>query len=1136
MPPKRASKKRAIQYDVSALGALQLVVLSKLRNSPLMLNKLMGMKIPDLVEHVQTLGPARLSEEEALAIEKQLDAISEIASRNIEDIKLALSSNNISTQGATSREKLALVLYNAGDPPIRSIELDPHQEGAVKSATEQKFQMLYAGPGAGKTTTLCGLAIRAAKSGMRVVVLAYNRNARKVMLSRLPALGEKKLLISVNKAKDPGNKGVCVLTFDQYVYHFRVAPLLNGSVFEVSGRDVYHVKSASREASAAMSGGYTKAFHFGLSRPIAPNEHWDMVIVDEAQDVKPEHEELIAQLTRVSSHVVAAGDARQELYSGATWFSRLIAQARGEEEGAPRLLELSYNHRSSPNMIAAINAFSRVLFPTLHYDQRPPGAQDGWDAGFTPENGFGGAVEWVLGGPRSGELIAEHLMQYHPRDTILLTPVSLEKWKNSVTIKSMMQHIYDSGCDRMVLKLGKGVVLDDFAYFVGTARTAKGTERDHVVVFAPEKKYLGILSHAALCKMLFVCLTRARKTLKIVLDGPVNEEFPLAPLVPPELVKKSDPKGDPSSTRGDSSVIKLPPRFSEWDVDLATKEFWDNGLPSRVVDQAILNVRATGAGTALSIEVDERYANDEEARVHVPDKFVVDSVIKASVAAQMGFDLTRISPKPRPAMHDERGVPSERVGVCSTPFSDEFEIVYDSFKVKTPKGMSREEAKQLFEQQLVEFLRENAEENPAFTHVILDISASIGTMWTMSNRLRSLNLLAQCAPWAAFVDSYIRGHDESGSDENTRFKPNMVMKIRPHRSTQIVGSLISGIDFMNSRVTSGGQVVSLVYEDKIERDHIIEASIQATITQLANEQNPSNAAGALVVNLKDSTCTEVRTLAPKELNDRVRALYAFYAACYARNKRERKGLTRNLPHLAKAMAGLPVIVVDIETGKRSPFEEAVITEIGAVCFSFSSQNKLIDTFHRLGEGVIEVSKDVDPDDLIDEGDDLLEDEGDADVDGGEFMDEGEEEETAAAPNWGTGAGTPDDPWIPFAPAGLGVTSVGALRGDQYRMCAEFRKWVTKCAPAGALIVQWAGSDARKLEADSIPGISVVDAHHAYKWYLESTGQRRVTATTLGHAVLHLLGPDIPFAPHRAFDDAVMTASVLIAMQNEGNVV
>lgn len=1164
MPPKRKTAKKVVrQYEVTAMGLSRLVTLAKMRESPKLLSELMRMNLAQIVEHVKTLGPARLTEDEAETLEARMDAIAEISSRELTEIKLALSSNNISAQGATSKEKLAMILLAEGDPPVRSIALDAFQEGAVQTAMKQRFQIVYAGPGAGKTTTLCGLAVRAAEAGMRVAVLAYNRNARKVMLTRLPAFRHTATILSAEKARAGEAQGVGVLTFDQYVYHFRVRRALDaafqgnadarplpgawGGVALKPGNtnSPAHGKAAS-EVRAALAGGYAKSFQFGVSQPLGPNERWDLLIVDEAQDVKPEHEKLITQIMRVSPHVVAAGDARQEMYSGATWFSRMIAQARNNVEGAPHMVELTYNHRSTPQMIAAINACSRLLFPTLHYDQRPPGAEDGWDAEFTPENGFGGALRWVIGGAHMGDEVAACLRRHAPSETIAVTPMSVEKWGNGAVIASVMQNVYDSGSDRMVLVLGKGSVLDDYAYFVGTARTAKGTERDHVVLFAPDKQYQPVIPHASLCKSLFVCVSRARKSLTIVLAGPVREDFPLAPLVPKDL-RTTEARPPPRA---------IPLTVHESVLTLARMEFWDNGAAGDVIEAAMREVRPADGIEPVEVTIDERYANDEEARGQMPDAEIAGLVVEAGVAVHMGFNLSNIVAV-RPAriaadghsLEESVGVRTARLDEGGPTVACAFEVVYHPLKVraegvemgaKTRGRDARETSRRAFEAQLWSFIRENAAENPAYAHVVLGVSAVIGRLWTMSERLRSLDLLAQCQPWASHVEEYVRARDvgaEGAEDANLQYQLSGSVKVRAHRSDVVVGSILYAMDFFANVPGTGKRVLELKHVKALEREHAAQASMYATIAHGERKDPKDDERAALLVNTRDSTCTLVRGLPARALSDRVRALYALQVGRMARNHRDTHGLTRHLPHLTRAFVGLPVIVVDIETGRRSLSDPALITEVGAVCFTFTTQNMLIDTFHRLGSGVREVSEELEF--RIARGtaspDDASAEDAEGVAEGVEGDDEAEDEDRGRGVG-GTGAGTPDDPWVPFAPAGLGVTSIPALTADQPRMCAEFRKWVQKCAPGGALIVQWAGADAQMLGACDLPDVTVVNAHHAYKWYLESTGSRRTNATTLEHAVFHLLGPGTPFAPHRAFDDAVMTAAVLVAMQSEGGVV
>lgn len=1183
-----------VARNVTALGVSRLVVLAMHRQSPRLIGDLMRMSLTELIAHVVSLGPEDLTDEEIEHVTTRMSQIEHIARRELSELKLALSSNGLSACGAATKDKLALILHAAGDPPIRTIDLDEGQERAARIALTAPRTVIVAGPGAGKTTTVCGIAARAAESGKRVAILAFNVAAARVTTNRLRSFRNKASILSQDKAVKGDAPGITVMTFNKYVFQFRErrgwesnASVAGGGVR--FGRHPAYV-GAGGGPGGGGKGSYDRALERGIDLGAGSNEHWDVLIIDEAQDVQNKHVRLIEQLIPlVRGHVVVAGDPRQELYTGASWFSNLVADSRavdlaeGHDDEEPTqtpwgVVHLENNHRSTPGIIAALNAASRILFPTLHYDQRPPGASPDWESAYTPANGFGGCVEWVIGGQHTGDEVAELLRRHQSRESVAISPVTLDKWANGAVVASVMNNVYASGSDRMVLTLGRGTVLDDYAYFIGTARTAKGTEREHVVLFGMDKNYMRVISRAAVCKMLYVSLSRARSSITIVLNDRVGPDFLLTPLVPQKL----------RNSTATTPPMVVPSLVSESAVSISTKSFWEHGRAGAVVDRALDSVQLVDGVGPVETRIDTRYADVEEARSHVPDADIVGLVVEATIAAHLGFDLGRIDAvRPARVSTTNSTLVEEMIGVLSirkrrTGWDDEnedsddeeedtsqggrslragrgrgYEVVYDPRKVRGSKN-EKKSALDLFEKELWAFIRENADKHPAYAYVILQVSSTIGRMWTMSERLRSLDLVEQCRPWAEVIDAHLRPRPEidltfdddeddseksgegdgdkggetddqqaekTGGDASLVYQPSGYAAIFAHRSSTVAGRVMFAADLIST--SSGGEtrVTEIKHVRQFEREHVAQACIYATLLGSASTH---------LVNTNAALFTPVDAMNPLDFNDRVRALYAMQIARFSRINRDAKGLTRSLPHL-RAYLSRPLVFVDIETGRRIGMQQPLITEVGAVCINLASQDMVIDTFHRLGRGVIELEREAKKTSRQLGAEVARGSEDAAQCDDAEPSVEFEDEEEAEEPERiGSGAGTPSDPWIPFAPAALGVTNVPALIDDQERLCRDFRRWLTKSLPSGAIIVQWAGRDAQALGlCGEFPDL---DAHHMYKWYLESTGARRVTGTTLEHAVIHLLGPSAPFEPHRAFEDAVMTAAVVVAMQSEGGVV
>jgi len=1147
MPPKRIVREDALP-EVSALGIANLVLLAQVRNSPLLITNIMSLKREELVAHAVGLreGGEFLSACERDLVNSQMKGVEAIAKRSLASIKMAFKTNNIPTCSATTKDKLALVLALAGDPAPCAIALDVGQRKAVEEAFSRRQTIIVAGPGAGKTTTLCGFAMEAANAGLRVAILAYNRGAERVMKERFKCFEGKVKMISREKAADGQTSGVLIMTFDKYIYAFRTKRALarRDDAREFGEFENARASSSRCPVAGTFSGGYEKAFRKGLDLGAKDNENWDVLVIDEAQDVKPVHRELIDQLLpRVRKHAVVAGDPRQELYSGANWFSAIVS--------CPGKWEISYlrnNHRSVPGMVAALNHASRILFPTLHHDQTLPGG--GSLSDYEVENGFGGCVRWVVGGHHAADEVARCFVQNKSSSVIGLTPVTIEKWNNNKIVASVMQSVYKSGSDRMVLQLGRGTVLADYAYFIGTARTAKGTERDHVVIFAPDIDYTssGIVSHTSFVKLLFVCLSRARKSLTIILNGAGAEQsFVLREMIPKTVARVQ-------------SLIKPRPiqMFTNVNMtDLAKLPFWRSGKTGENLSTAIDKIEAIESNTpAIRIDVDARYAKDDaenETEV-VPDSDIIGIAVEASIATNLGFDVSNIV-NVRPAEKDPiTNMPTEILGIREyahgASSGKSFQVVYDDRKLAKTKN-----ANEIFQKRIMKFVSDNADQNPAYTYVILQRSAEIGDIWALSERLRSPVLAESCAPWARYVcevfgDGALISYQKGGS-----------FQIRAHRSRLDSATLSYKTDFQARAGDGSARVVEVKHTNDLTIESVAQACGYATVI---------GAESAELVNTKKGERVVVSSIPQNQLSDCVRAWAVLKSARAVKNLRERAGLARNIPQLVPHI-GREIIFIDTESGRPPAHiaaligsDKTLITEIGAVCVDISEQEILLDTFHTIGRGVIEM--DNPPTRLSNynvcaemiaggeeesgaggeeesgaggeeesgAGEDNDEEEGDA----GE--EEEEDEGDAPSERIGTGAGTAEDPWIPFAPASLAVPQPGMLARDQKRMIDAFARWASKLLRKPehgqrTLVVQWAGRDAELLRLDP-EKFEILDAHRVYRWYLERTGQRRIGGTSLDHAVHQLFGPGMVYAPHRAFEDALLTAAVIVAIQAEGGAI
>jgi hypothetical protein len=1137
------------------LDKVDLVYIARCRGSPLLIAKLEQMTYSNLIVHISELDSFDFDDDAGSAMNSNRLVLTEEEERCVAErerkrnevtlsakyIKYALKSNSLPVKQTTGA--LVQAYIDAGMPSEKIFIPDKFQQEAINASLENYKTIILAGAGSGKTMTLCHLA-STYPPHFRVLVLAYNRGAELEIKKRMAKLQNKPKLIPKKLcSENPSMAGILILTFDKYVHNMR------------------------NRGYPIESGSYDSAFEHGLLQPLGAAESFDVLILDEAQDVSPKHRRLLEQIfPRVRRHIVIKGDLEQEICQGASWFSSVVHEVLAYTQSGTANEVLAYphagtaaantaycheasvetyvnrtasdstrwalhilrtNHRSSEGIIAAMNFVRRRMFPRLHHTQLPPPAgADGsvcpaWESAYTRENEFGQTISFVVAGEHVAEEISRRLLQYSPSEVMALTPVSIEKWKNDSIIAAVRQSVYASGSSSMVLTLGDGTLLTPHAYYIGTARTAKGSERDHVIVFAADNDYTenGIIAVDMFYKMLYVCMSRARKTCTVVLKSQPSMAFILNDMIP-EFVPRSLPP----------EPRQLPRQISISVTDAAKLSFWARGTLNEMLNAAISTASRT-ASPKIDFEPDARYS-DNELRDVVPDADIVGLAVEAAIANHASL-LGTVS-SIRRANTDTYGQLLEAVGLIARYDVDTgtkvFELVFDGRNV-------RHEENGNFVYQIRQII-ETCEKHPAYLAVILQRSAEIGAIWTMSERLMDDMLLLSTSPWAAeFL--------VSAANQRMNFQSSGMHPVFCHRSDIVAGWVIYRTDFeILDVVSTGGQRIPPVTGDSerwfdnasiptletasvsrvIEVKHCIENRREhaAQAAMYASYR----AAPCSLVNTRLGTVIEVPAINSGIPDNRLRAYFAFRNAMLVNNLLHAKGRVFSIPHLARHI-GRPIVVVDIEGG-RVPVGgiggglthiggEVLVTEIGAVCFDFALQDKVIDCFHMLTPGCFAVDSC---------GSGLSNKKKEADENGADSDDE----EDCSGRGIGSGSGTLADPWIPYEESALGAGNLRLLAKSQEKVKKEFHNWwKSQSFKTAPLIVKWAGADDRELGIDPSE-YEVCDARNVYRWYLEQCGAGRNVETSLSDAALHLLGPDMPFVPHRAFEDAVITAAILICIQ------
>lgn len=353
---------------------------------------------------------------------------------------------------------------------------------AVVARYEEPRLIVNAGPGSGKTTTICRLIAEAmVRCPMsRILVLAFNREAASVLRHRIQAFCSDKVKL---QADIEAPVALCVRTFNEFAY----------AVLRVQHADIPLEYDAQLVAASIV----VKDCHV-----------WDWVVVDEGQDVQNKHTGLLDSIP--TRRLVVAGDPRQELYPGANWFSRLWRSAPKSERAV-----LSYNHRSHPQIVDLLNEYSRRAFPTLHVEQRAVRTVP--LSGKLGSAGFGGvSVSTQIDGQMQADMVAAFFRGGGSGDSYAVAPVTISKFQLQERTSQLRQSIYDAH-RWMVQPLDDsfdGSI--DGRCVIGSSRRLKGTERARVAVYglsAPFEMY-GVPS-ASVKKMVYVALSRARDELFI---------------------------------------------------------------------------------------------------------------------------------------------------------------------------------------------------------------------------------------------------------------------------------------------------------------------------------------------------------------------------------------------------------------------------------------------------------------------------------------------------------------------------------------------------------------------------------------------------------------------------------------------
>jgi hypothetical protein len=959
--------------------------------------------------------------------------------------------------------------------------------------------LISAGPGAGKTTTVCAFvaACLQAQPAARVLVLAFNVGAEAELLRRLRSLGVA-LMPRTQVGRDAASRpaGCAVLTFDKMAYRVVDSSGLCPPPNEEGDTFQREKKRAAR--MAAVPG----------QSPAAAG--WDLVVVDEAQDVAPEEAAMAETLVKTAgAALVAAGDPRQEIYQGCTWFSKAWATAPPAEQAV-----LQVNYRSHPHIVRALNDYSRAAFPTLHHDQIPAQAAEDEEE----------SAVWVheCSGDSTalGLEVAGLLAEREPHETYAVAPFSIEKFQLGGATFAARQRLHELRPGEKTVALAGAAKMPAGergrpapVYLAATARRIKGTERERVVAYGfdvPYERY-GI-EEADLRKCIFVQLSRARRELHVLLGSPttgdeirpahraqqlltpvlraagrtvraapaVRASVPLPPIGPLPMVGSSD-----GATGRCAAQVPWAPRRSEDSAESSSSHFADLTNKADAAPR-----RAFGAAECEgpSLEPLVQAIAQEEVK---GDADFIGCLAEAHIYQALGFELlpaAHLAPEFRLAPDNAFAVRDD--GVATLCIRE---------NLREPRARQQQRLVEL-RREVEDFLCQAEEQAYAqpYVYAVLGFTALGSRRWTVSERLADPELNRRIQAAARDCAAYLRRLAATAGANPER--PKMWRKIILHT---LRDSRFHSPDDASAIAGRGVHQLVAYQPDIVFCD--------------------ANGAARLVVELKHAAClrpahraqlagymaTETADVPPcgALYNTRTGAVELYRGAAgdaAAFNLRARAVVALSQarivgrqwfanerlqpPRVLTNGAAATLIAVDAEEDSRG------LLEIGAVAFSLRDSAPVA-VFQERCPSARQIPQ-------------RPEAEARADGDIGGLIGLRRE------------LGGVDDP-----------------REEHRELLRRFQEWVRGCSD-GRVFLHWGGS-----ERQLVTPVGAADAlgpchdvlHNTFRPWLESRGRGREGGLALSDAADQIF-PDrgspqdtLAFTPHQAFEDALMTLAIFLAL-------
>ncbi len=442
---------------------------------------------------------------------------------------------------------------------MKEPDLDSDQLMVLKA--NEKNILLSAGPGAGKTTTLCAFAANRIKSGAKgVVFVVYTKAAQSSIESIIRKYG---VSITPRKYLSRG-EGLFVLTFHQYAYQ----------------RMPGELKS------------YRKTLTNGIDQGSQSWETWDLVIIDEVQDITSEHEPLLKQIENTAKQTIYAGDARQQIYTGSNFAMKAWNDSKYKK------YKLRYNHRSRPEIVDLLNIFSSTHFGKYHIEQI---ASRKSNTNIKPILGYSiSGVKDINTNITNNTNIYQDIgikaadvcamgTNTNNTSTYMISPISTRKFRGTNKIITAFREriIQCKAPWAKILESGVSIYRPrEKVTPVGNSYLLKGTEAGTVVVVQADIPYDQIIApRDTIARLIYVALSRARDTLVIIINGEIDPKGLLKCIATKLNIKVAE-----QSTYIKRNILKqlnVTEDLLNYDKDLIEKEqIKINGIPQRSLKAA----------------------------------------------------------------------------------------------------------------------------------------------------------------------------------------------------------------------------------------------------------------------------------------------------------------------------------------------------------------------------------------------------------------------------------------------------------------------------------------------------------------------------------------------------------------------